>query len=489
MDPVVFDSLESELSNASYWKVHKAIALKFGLSTAVWLAELRAWQQYLIRQGLIDYDEPFYCSQTELTKRVDLSAWTQTAIIKKLTEVGVIEVEARGLPRRNYYTFNRQVYGDLIKEYELAVRKKVIEGNSSEGEVTSCENPAGNPEKISGLSQRNSQPIIINKIIMNEEEETSFFSNEKKNGPAGRSLDSLSSDSDKHPPKLKRRTKAEKMKQNRAQLLPLKPNPKPVSIPSTVQGLLSYWESLGLKLPAKTTRSFAKTVQALKWLRTGRLFTDRAGFEAFWDRSFSTEEIKQAMKNFSLAATDPNYEPQEGTYKQYLRKIRLSEFLFNPFSRNGSKSFFISYLEPPKTVKEALKRIPDEHPQVTTQIRNWWKENICGSLSVKPTPKQENDFRKASVRLMEFFEENKGNLWLTELVQSPELEMVRMLGECILESVNGDTKKITTGFFCSDLTFGERFPSYLFSQGVAKPEEKVCYGLPVFKGKEIVGYR
>jgi hypothetical protein len=105
--------------------------------------------------------------------------------------------------------------------------------------------------------------------------------------------------------------------------------------------------------------------------------------------------------------------------------------------------------------------IPDVYPQLSKKLRKLYVENVLGNPDAKLLPQSENAFRRAALKLSNFMEINKKRILITEVNGN----LANYLWEALENRVK-NTSEITPIWFCSDITFNETFPAYLYSQGV-----------------------
>ena len=125
---------------------------------------------------------------------------------------------------------------------------------------------------------------------------------------------------------------------------------------------------------------------------SGKLFNRIRGFEGYADRKFTMEEVTVSMHRFMKARNDVDYFPKN---KDYVKKVSLSDFFYNPMAVY-EKSQFIKYLvrEPP-----LLLSIVDPDPEVSNLIMGIYNEASGES-------KNSTDFFVATTQMLLIIEEN-----------------------------------------------------------------------------------
>lgn len=86
-----------------HWRINKTIHKKYGMPTALWLAEILSRWYYWLDKGKLDKEGYFYITQEKIKEATGLGRTTQHKIIKRLQELKIIEVKRVGLPGRNWY--------------------------------------------------------------------------------------------------------------------------------------------------------------------------------------------------------------------------------------------------------------------------------------------------------------------------------------------------------------------------------------------------
>jgi hypothetical protein len=223
--------------------------------------------------------------------------------------------------------------------------------------------------------------------------------------------------------------------------------------------IVNEWED-GLKIHAHTTKTFKQAVFCITKLLNGKMFNSLSQLKEYHNRKFTVQEIITAISNFKLAALSPDYHPI-GNLKERFRKTLFSDFFYNPHALKYQSLFIEFFNNPPKSVIENTKLIPDVYPQLSKKLRKLYVENVLGDPNAKLLPQSENAFRRASAKLNDFKEKNKKRIVITEFNGN----LATYLWEALENKVR-NTSEITPYWFCSDTTFQETFPAYLYSQGV-----------------------
>lgn len=221
-----------------------------------------------------------------------------------------------------------------------------------------------------------------------------------------------------------------------------------VVVSDIVNEVLEFWKEEKFSLPNSDTKSFLTTVQRIKGLLSGRLL----------EQKFSVDDIKQTIIKLNMAAFDENYMPTKSSSKQFLQKIKLSDFIYNPYSNNGNSSIFLEYFKKEPKLAEVL--VTDAVPKGTERIKRAFEQYFCKGKKIIYNVHQENCFRTAAIKLREFC---KVNSELLDLNTSEE-RVSALMDMMKDESLKGST--ITPGWLSSDSTFNYRFPQYLERSGI-----------------------
>lgn len=109
---------------ADYTIINHDMVKKLGLTQAYWLCEIISWMNHLREKKRLDEDGWFFYTQRHIEKKIGVSTQIQNRIVKKLTSLGVIETEKRGMPAKNYFRIDYEIlvsvlYGDSPSSINL----------------------------------------------------------------------------------------------------------------------------------------------------------------------------------------------------------------------------------------------------------------------------------------------------------------------------------------------------------------------------------
>jgi hypothetical protein len=175
------------------------------------------------------------------------------------------------------------------------------------------------------------------------------------------------------------------------------------------------------------------------------------------DKRYSIEEIKSSIDNFTQAVYNPDIEPIAPDKKKKLKYLTIGDFIF---SFQGY-SYFKEYLN-----KKPSKVIEDKFPSMTKALKRLYSEDVFGTTHKVFDFEEENHFRRASMRLKKFLNDNNKN-WSNMMIPVGDYEEARLLWESIKSSLNGadDFSKVTPSWLISNHTFNHRLPAFLYHQG------------------------
>ena len=126
--------LFTEMFEATYTVINHDMVKKLDLVTAYWLCEILSWMKHLRNKKKLDENGWFYYTQSHMEEKIGVSSQRQNRIIKRLSSLGIINVERRGMPAKNYFKVNYDtlaffLYGESLRSI------KIIEHALSEQEI------------------------------------------------------------------------------------------------------------------------------------------------------------------------------------------------------------------------------------------------------------------------------------------------------------------------------------------------------------------
>ena len=102
------------LSTDGFIQVNKTLIKKIGLHEAILVGELCAEYNYWDEQGKLE-DGYFYSTRDNIEENTGLSEHYQRKALSHLYELGIILIEKRGLPAKNYYKIDFNILLSVIE--------------------------------------------------------------------------------------------------------------------------------------------------------------------------------------------------------------------------------------------------------------------------------------------------------------------------------------------------------------------------------------
>ena len=115
------------IASSSFISVNKHVAKMFGLDAAVLIGELASESEYWSEKGELN-NGWFYSTIENVEEKTTLSAHKQRKALAVLQDVGIIEVEYKGLPKKRHIRIN---------EHKLL---NAVDDKSQNASITSREN-------------------------------------------------------------------------------------------------------------------------------------------------------------------------------------------------------------------------------------------------------------------------------------------------------------------------------------------------------------
>lgn len=110
--------LMSILSNDGYIILNKYVMKALGLHEAILLGELCSEYIYWYKEENLQ-DGFFYSTRENIEKETTLSPFQQRQALKKLTEIGLVEILERDMPKKTYYKVNEEKVYKFLLETDL----------------------------------------------------------------------------------------------------------------------------------------------------------------------------------------------------------------------------------------------------------------------------------------------------------------------------------------------------------------------------------
>jgi len=340
-----------ELSRSDgYWVVSKLFVHYFqDVEKAIFLSELISKYHYFKTKGTLTEGEWFYLIYEDITKSTYITLYKLRQIIKNFIDNGLIDVEMKGLPAKQYYRINTRLI------YNLLAKSSMITSPTENNRTIDNEN---------------------NRTIDNENNRA--YNNKRPNNKRPNNKDiniNVNNDSSNQ-----KKTSS---------------HDSPEDYSNEVQSLFQHWQGLGIRKhkPSKTRD------HALQQLN---IYIHRYSIE---DITKSMDRYKQLLNDeYSILSDESPYKVGLDEFFGFSRhtKTRIKQ----SYSKlNGIKSWFE---ECRKEDLSPLMRVgKNPYPLIAQALKKEFKERIG---PVSDSTHHENLFRKASRLLMDFHSLNKDKL-------------------------------------------------------------------------------
>lgn len=110
------------IANRNYITLNKDLIKLVGLEEAILLGELASEYDYWEKQDALE-DGYFYTTIENVQNNTTLSDYQQRRILKKLQEVGLVDVKVRGIPAKRYIKINEE---QVIELFDSQLLKNLI---------------------------------------------------------------------------------------------------------------------------------------------------------------------------------------------------------------------------------------------------------------------------------------------------------------------------------------------------------------------------
>ncbi len=328
-------------STDSYLKINDGVLYALDdLLTAAVLSTLRGLRDTLLKSNLLSEDGSFYMQRERIAKRICVKKPDTIAKhCKKLSELGLLTMEYKGMPRRAFFNLNDDVYEQFNRKGVEQLRgidsgleksqQDIIETNS-QGTTSNPPNGLQRPTKRATSNPPNGHITNLN----NNPKEESVLSVHKGGAEPHPK---------KRPQKVGRCVGLEDLGKAKAVRVA---EPAHVTIPKSLEPVVAKWREIGVA-HADGTKTLRLGVRAAREVCSGKFFLDKIGYAAK-ARQYTAEQILRAMGVFDTMRNDPDYQP---TNKTFLKRITLADFFYSPFVVNGNGpgggSLFLQCLRTP----------------------------------------------------------------------------------------------------------------------------------------------
>ena len=229
-------------------------------------------------------------------------------------------------------------------------------------------------------------------------------------------------------------------------------------VPEQLRCFVELWER-SCRKSRRDSKTFKQSLKDLQKLLSGRFFKDLPCYEKYNSYTLTFQDFKKSFEQFLLAKDNKAYYPNN---KNYLQKMSLSEFFYNPRSQ-FEKSTFIKFLEHPAKLIQPKIECDEAHLE---QLKIWYRKSVfCGcDIEIK----DDTPFRLAAVKLVEFFKTHNQTYMMRSMTAS---DRARLLVSSLVNRMRR-IADIKPWMLHSDLTFTNTFPAFLVEQGVLQNYKK-----------------
>lgn len=105
------------LTNEGYIIVNKKIIELYGLDEAIIIGELSSEYNYYLNNNQLENDNSFYSTIENVEKNTSLSRYQQAKALNHLKELGLVEIDYRGIPPKRYIkqNFDKLINSQMLK--------------------------------------------------------------------------------------------------------------------------------------------------------------------------------------------------------------------------------------------------------------------------------------------------------------------------------------------------------------------------------------
>ncbi len=426
---------------------YKYLLKIFGQAGGNYLSFVIDWHDHLETENIIQDGGDFYCSSTLIENHIGLDKYQQNYILTKLQEMGVISVDYKGFPAKNYYSIDY----DKIEELEKA-------DDSQDWTLSTLGSQGWNVPTL-GLEKSNPNN---NKTNSNK---TNTVVEDKPHFEVLSSTTVIGSETEPNQTPMRGFFPIGLIK--RRNLSPVEfetPSPPAHRMSSVALEVINKWNSIpGVphhRLPeinkgmySSCTKTISDSILIIERVIEGTFFTT-VGMTAD-SRPYTKEEILFALDRYYMIASSSNYYP---TNKDFFKVTTLPQFFYNPFSKNPS-GFIQCLTEEPKLLLSAVPRQREKNPQMTIWLKEAYVEKVKMGISNNFTQVDENKFIKGANQLYETMRKLQRKL---NMMTSP-VEWCNIVIDSLISQWGREN--VVPGNISSEYTYSETLVRYLKSKG------------------------
>ena len=163
--------LMSILSNDGYIILNKYVMKALGLHEAILLGELCSEYIYWYKEEKLQ-DGFFYSTRENIEKETTLSPFQQRQALKKLTEMGLVEILEKDMPKKTYYKVDEEKVYRFLLETDLNLTEVKKFNDKTSNNLTSSDEKIKHKEvEKLDINNNNKNNNILSNLITGETEQ------------------------------------------------------------------------------------------------------------------------------------------------------------------------------------------------------------------------------------------------------------------------------------------------------------------------------
>ena len=168
--------LMSILSNDGYIILNKYVMKALGLHEAILLGELCSEYIYWYKEEKLQ-DGFFYSTRENIEKETTLSPFQQRQALKKLTEMGLVEILEKDMPKKTYYKVDEEKVYRFLLETDLNLTEVKKFNDKTSNNLTSSDEKIKHKEvekldiNNNTINNNNKNNNILSNLITGETEQ------------------------------------------------------------------------------------------------------------------------------------------------------------------------------------------------------------------------------------------------------------------------------------------------------------------------------
>lgn len=168
--------LMSILSNDGYIILNKYVMKALGLHEAILLGELCSEYIYWYKEEKLQ-DGFFYSTRENIEKETTLSPFQQRQALKKLTEMGLVEILEKDMPKKTYYKVDEEKVYKFLLETDLNLTEVKKFNDKTSNNLTSSDEKIKHKEvekldiNNNNINNNNKNNNILSNLITGETEQ------------------------------------------------------------------------------------------------------------------------------------------------------------------------------------------------------------------------------------------------------------------------------------------------------------------------------